>query len=243
MSLETEAKFVISDLLSFNQVKSLRSLAGFSLAPVKELSVRDDYLDTPGRSLLAAGWALRFRRKEGLILVTAKSTTGASGGLHEREELEIQLPSAVPAQDWPESALRSLVLSAQGRDPLGVLFEVHQERLIREVTRGGRRVAEMSLDMVKVLAGGKEKEYLELEVELGPDGSREELLSLASVLQKDLTLDPSPRSKFEEGLLLLDGKASTSRPVLSRRRKTPPPTGPRKTLVLAAPEGATAEAV
>lgn len=245
MSHETEAKFTVSDLASFDRLKSLPELAGFSLGPSEERSVLDHYLDTPRRAFVAAGWAVRLRWTGGYVLVTAKRMSAPSGALHEREELELTLTGAFPPSEWPEGRARDLVLSVKGDEELGLLFELRQERTVREVTCGGRVIAEMSLDHVSVSAGGGRKELRELEIELRPDGSREELLAMMAALQKDASLVPSPRSKFEEGLLLLDGGPVLPSAGVAPRRRTSRAPAPRARtwLVLEAPEGVTAEAV
>ncbi len=221
MSRETEAKFTVSDLVSFNRVKTLREVSGFTLSDGETVPVRDTYQDTPGRSLLAAGWALRFRERAGQLQVTAKSLTPPSGVIHEREELEIELDHASPPPQWPDSELQRMVVGIIGEDPLAPLFEVRQERFVRVLAQGSRVAAEMSLDQVRVIAGGRESEYLELEVELRPGGTREELLSILASLRRDLSLIPSPRSKFEEGLLLLDDGRARPRPRRPARTAAP----------------------
>lgn len=240
MSRETEAKFTVSDLVSFNQVKAMRELAGFTLSGGEEVAVTDVYQDTPGRALLAAGWALRWRQGGGRVLVTAKRLAPSLGPIHEREELELPLESIVIPPQWPDGELRSTVLALMGEEPLVTLFEVRQQRFVRDLALGGRNAAEMSLDQVRVLAGGREREYLELEIELSSDGTREELFSMLAALGRDLSLVPSARSKFEEGLLLLDGEARLTRGRRSARQKAAPPDW---VLQLEAPHGTAEEAV
>ncbi len=240
MSRETEAKFTVSDLVSFNQVKALRQLAGFMLTEGKEVAVTDVYQDTPGRALLAAGWALRFRKGGDQVLVTAKRLTPAVGPVHEREELEAPLESSVHPREWPDGELRTMVLALVGDEPLVPLFEVHQLRFTRNLALSGRIVSEMSLDQVKVLAGDRQREYLELEIELSPDGTRDELFSTLAALSRDMSLVPSGRSKFEEGLLLLDGTPHGPPARKSARQKT---ARPDWVLRLEAAPGKTEEAV
>jgi len=227
MSQETEAKFSVFDLVSFNQIKALRQLAGFTLTDGEEVAVQDVYQDTAGRSLLAAGWALRFRSLRGKVLVTAKRLAPSSGPVHDREELEIALESPVQPSEWPDGDLRRMVLALTGEGPLVALFEVHQQRFVRNLVRGERVGAELSLDRVRLLAGGQEREYLELEIELLPAGTRDELFSMLGALEKELSLVPSSRSKFEEGLLLLDGNVFLPENRRSPRLRRPPrPTAP-----------------
>jgi inorganic triphosphatase YgiF len=246
MSREIEAKFRVPDLVSFSRVKALRTLAGFTLMTGGSVAVKDVYQDTPARALLDAGWALRLRELSGRVLVTAKRLASASGVLHEREEIEITLESPAEPSQWPEGELRAVVLAVKRDEPLLTLFEVHQERFLRKVMQGDRDVAEMSLDQVKVLAEGREHEYLELEIELRPAGTREELLSMTAALEKELSLLPSARSKFEEGIILLDTAASRRkrrRPLRLRRSALPGDHPDERAINLEAPAGTTVEAV
>ena len=247
MSLETEAKFTVSDLVSFNQAKALRELAGFALTDGENVAVTDVYRDTSNRDLLAAGWALRVREKRGHLVATAKRLAKvAQGPIHERDELETALESPRQPFEWPESELRSMVLGVIGRAPLVELFEVRQVRFVRNLIQAEQIVAEMSLDSVHVLAGGREREYLELEIELRPAGSPDELLALVSALGKEMSLVPSARSKFEEGLLLLDGGELPTEPlrrVRARGLRRPRALAAEDELHLEAPSSVTEEDV
>ena len=247
MSMEVEAKFVVDDLVSFNRLKSLGELAGFTLTGGEDVSVHDGYWDTPGRALLAAGWALRFRAASGRLLVTAKSLTPATGPLHEREELEISVERFGQPRDWPDGELRRKILPLIGDEHLAPLFEVDQRRFVRVAARDGRGAVEISLDQVELLAGGRHGEYCELEVELLPGGTREDLASILAALEGTLSLVPASRSKFEEGLHLLDGGTGLPQPV---RRGAPrrtamrrPAPQPGRTRELEVPAGVSHEAV
>jgi CHAD domain-containing protein len=72
------------------------------------------------------------------------------------------------------------------------------------VTQGGRRVAELSLDAVRVTVGRQPVSYFELEVELKGDGSEADLAALAAELAGAWGLVPEPRAKFERALALVD---------------------------------------
>jgi CHAD domain-containing protein len=229
MSRETEAKFAVFDLVSYNQLKALRESGGFTLTEGQEFAVTDVYQDTVGRALMAAGWALRLRSQHGRLSATAKQIVPPSDSfsIHEREELEVGLESPGQPRDWPESDLRATVLGLIGLEPLIALFEVHQLRFVRNLVQADRLVSEMSLDRVRLVAGGREREYMELEVELRPAGTREELFSILAAMRREVSLVPSARSKFEEGVLLLDGGDAPARPAPAvRARRLQRPTAP-----------------
>ncbi len=84
--METEAKLLIPDGETRDRLSRCSAAAGFSLQPVRALTVRDTYLDTKERMLLAAGFACRFREESGRCIVTLKSTgggvaPGSAGGM------------------------------------------------------------------------------------------------------------------------------------------------------------------
>jgi CHAD domain-containing protein/DNA-directed RNA polymerase specialized sigma24 family protein len=84
------------------------------------------------------------------------------------------------------------------------LFSLRQRRRRAEVTQGGRRVAELSLDAVRVTVGRQPVSYFELEVELKGDGSEADLAALAAELAGAWGLVPEPRAKFERALAQVD---------------------------------------
>ncbi len=242
MSTEIEAKYSVPDLVTYTRLRAQRALAEFVLDDGQDQEVRDTYHDTPGRALLAAGVALRFRDLGGRLLVTMKSLTPVAGPVHEREEMEMALERFAQPAEWPDGELRTAVLAAAEGASLDPLFEVCQRRFVRHLTRDGRAVAEMSLDQVRLVAGQKEREYCECEVELLPQGTREDLAEVIRALEGEAALSPAPRSKFEEGLLLLDtAERETTAPKARARRA--PPGGAPSLLRLEAPAGTTEETV
>ena len=83
---------------------------------------------------------------------------------------------------WPESAARTLALELAKGAPLRPLFNLRQRRRRADVTQGSRRVAELSLDAVRVTVGRQPVSYFEVEVELKGDGSEADLAALAAEL-------------------------------------------------------------
>jgi inorganic triphosphatase YgiF len=241
VSREIEAKLAIADRAAFERVRALREVAGYEIAEGEEVQVHDRYWDTPERALMHAGWALRYRESGVRVILTLKSLKASPGPVHEREEREAELKRLSQPQEWPESELKRIVMSAIGDAELVSLFVVDQRRFIRSMTRGERIAAHMSLDRITVLAGGRKREYRELEIELQPCGTREDLSLVLAALQKEVALVPSPRSKFEEGLLLLEGGGG--RPVRHRAASSSSREIPAEVLVLEAPVGTTEEKV
>ena len=203
--MEIEAKFVVPDRQVDAQLGRLRSLAGYGLTPAGVAPVSDRYFDTLDRRFLAAGYACRLRQEGDALLLTLKGLGGVEGAVHRRDEREVSLPAWNPdPMAWPESAARTLALELAKGAPLRPLFSLRQRRRRAEVTQGGRRVAELSLDAVRVTVGRKPVSYFELEVELKGDGSEADLAALAAELAGAWGLVPEPRAKFERALAQVD---------------------------------------
>lgn len=207
--MEIEAKFAVRDPLTFNQLVEVDELAGLCLGKARVKLVHDRYLDTAQRAFLLAGYACRLRTVGDARIVTLKSFTAASGALHQREELEVELIPATPESAghlidlWPDSQATTLVRELSDGQPLGLLFELQQERHVRLATRRGSNslVAEVSLDVVRFNPGAAALTF-ELEAELLPGGRVADLEAVIAELNERWAVLPESTSKFERGLAL-----------------------------------------
>jgi len=206
--VEIEAKYAISDPAVFDTLVDLRAVGRYTLRPTGEREVVDHYLDTADRDLLKAGYACRLREQggDGQWLLTVKGLGKAEGAVHEREEYECDVPGGSAPPDWPECPAREIVLRLSHGRALGELFVLRQLRVHRAVEDGERAVGELSLDTVNADIAGHKTLTRELEIELEPSGTREDLEALYAELQP-YALAPAPQSKFERALALLDGHA------------------------------------
>ncbi|HWU38778.1 MAG TPA: CYTH domain-containing protein, partial [Candidatus Acidoferrum sp.] len=221
MPMEIEAKFSIPDPALFRRLKILKRLAGYALGTREVLRVQDTYLDTKDRSLMAAGMACRIRRQsDGKLLLTLKGTGTPTGAVHRRMELELPLPSELADSKrlfavgaWPEGPLRLRILQIVGRKRLIRLATIRQLRTIRPVTQDGHRLAAMSLDNVRVRAGGAQEQFSEVEIELTHHGGNEALERITACLEQEWGLVPDERSKLERAVALAEAnlKAAVSR--------------------------------
>ena len=207
--MEIEAKFTVLDLQTFKQLAEVDELAGLRLGKARVKLVHDCYLDTAQGGFLLAGYACRLRTVGETRIVTLKSFTSATGALHHREELEVQLTPATPwsagqrVDLWPASEATTLARELSDGQPLGLLFEFQQERRVRLATRPGedQAVAEVSLDLVRFGASAGVQAY-ELEAELLPGGLVADLEPMIAELIERWAVLPEPISKFERGLAL-----------------------------------------
>lgn len=207
--MEIEAKFTVLDLQTFKQLAEVDELAGLRLGKVRVKLVHDCYMDTAQRAFLLAGYTCRLRTVGEVRIVTLKSFATATGALHQRQELEVQLPEATPGSDgqhvdlWPDSEATSFARELSGGQPLGRLFELRQERHVRLATRLGedQAVAEVSIDLVHFGDDTTVPAY-ELEVELLPGGRVADLEPVTTELIERWAVLPESTSKFERGLAL-----------------------------------------
>jgi inorganic triphosphatase YgiF len=202
--MEIEAKFVLPDAEVLERLLAVDHLAEFALTGKQVKQVKDTYLDTPDRLILAAGFACRQREKDDSVLITLKGLGRAEDGIHRREEYEVLLPACAPLTKWPAGPVRDRVHELVGDAHLVPLFHIEQTRILRQVSQDERVVGELSLDDVLTTAQGKEQGFLELEVELALQGTEEDLKALVACLQDEWKLEPMVLSKFERGLAFLD---------------------------------------
>ncbi len=203
MTTEIEAKFIITDTQTRTALRGLRELANYALGRAQRKTMRDVYFDTPERTLLTAGYALRQRESGPGAQLTLKGLGGVQGEVHHREELEQDLSASLPPVEWPDGPVRERVQAlVDDLNRLQPLCEIRQVRTVRPVKAGRRTVALWSLDHVTMSAGPKRLRTWELEIELTPDGQEEDLQRLLEALHAQFSLQAEPRSKFERALAL-----------------------------------------
>ncbi len=207
--IEIEAKFIVPDEATWQRLLEIRELGGFRLKPGPAKQVSDSYRDTADRAICRGGYACRIRRQDDKQIATLKGLDGAEGAVHERAEYEVPLSGGSPRSGespaaWPASPARKLALALTQGEPLIELFSLSQRRHTRTVHAGGRLVAELSLDVVEMHIGDEAKTTFEVEVELAPDGTLDDLALMVADLRNIRQLQPQPRSKFEQGLAAMN---------------------------------------
>ena len=213
--MEIEAKFIVPDEATLQRLLEMRELGGFRLEPGPTKQVSDSYRDTTDRAMYREGYACRIRRKDDKKIATLKGLGMSEGAVHERAEHEVTLDGGSPQlgeapADWPAGLARKLALALSHGEPLVELFSLSQQRHTRTVhaavstSEGDRLVAELSLDVVEMHIGDEAKATFELEAELAPDGTLDDLALMVTDLRDKWQLQPQPRSKFEQGLAALN---------------------------------------
>ncbi len=204
--MEVEAKFALTDKTAVQKLKDVESIGSLTLSTARLIRLRDTYLDTSDRHLLASGYVCRKRRigRSSRLLLTAKEIQSTSTAIHARQEFEIILQKDSPISEWPDSPVRTLVLQMIGDRPLQTLFQLYQTRTTREVLKGDTPIAEWSVDEVRLHVGNRMIKFAELEIELKPAGTKEELEHLTALVQTTWNLAPATQSKFERALAWLE---------------------------------------
>lgn len=199
--IEVEVKFIVPDISILSGLPKKARLGSFDVTPLGSQRVVDHYLDTADKRLYLAGFACRVRIIKDRQILTLKSLTPATGHIHRRQEIEMEVASERP-QDWAEEKAKQLILDmAQGK-PLQTLFSLYQTRHKFQALLKGRPVIEFSLDEVSLHRPDR-VDYFELEAELTQVGSEADLKLFIDTLKSTWPLAVETRSKFERGLASL----------------------------------------
>lgn len=202
--MEIEAKFILPDVLVFQRLQAADRVNDFVLSAHQIQQVNDTYLDSEDGMIFASGYSCRLRETEAKVLITVKGVERAAGAIHRREEFEVSLPSYKPPKEWPTSPTRNLILQLIGDSPLIPLLDLQQTRVYRRMRKGKREIALLSLDNVQIVSGDRKQRYLGLEIELGPQGTSDDITSIVAHMQEEWGLEPEPRSKFERALAFMN---------------------------------------
>ncbi|MPZ22335.1 MAG: CHAD domain-containing protein [Dehalococcoidia bacterium] len=206
MAQEIERKLVAVDGAS-----PLEGDAGLSLPapylldePLRR-TIRDEYFDTTDWRIYRAGFALRLRREGRQSLLVLKGLDEGNDGRLVRTEISQVVPAPGTLKDLPPAGpAGSRIRLLAGTAPLRSLFRLRSERMTRNVTRvdGGSALAEIAIDRTVIHAPGKRHpiRFRELEIEMLPGGSPEDVDRLAESLIAGGDFLPVRVSKFQRGL-------------------------------------------
>lgn len=180
------------------------------------------YYDTPDSALRDHGLSFRVRRAGDMFVQTVKVARRPGAGLFDRAEWERLLDGDEPDLSVIDDAgLRDALRHADDWANLHPAFTVDVERMIWRID-GDDGEAEVVLDIGKVVAGGQERSFHELELEL-KDGSSHTLFRLARELAAMAPMRVGVLTKAERGYRLLadtDGRPAKAEPVALQRGAT-----------------------
>ena len=174
-------------------------LADPLLAGLKMTGKRLDnfYFDTPAFDLANAKISLRLRKDGKFWLQAIKSGRAASGGLHQRDELELFVASK--ALDWTMFAGTSLEAKlAPFRPAVAVQFRTRFNRQLCLLRGPTGAEIELAIDQGHILAGKAQEALCEVELEL-KSGPVDDLFAIALALSTRHPLVLDNRSKAQRG--------------------------------------------
>lgn len=159
------------------------------------------YYDTPQKSLLKNHLTLRIRQTGHGYEATVKDGGKSSGGLHERQEWNVEVETDCPdAGVFGGTRIGSLLTTTINGESLVPLFTTKISRS-KLLVHFGKSLVEIAVDQGSVVAGMEQTSLQEIELEL-KSGESYDLLQLGTVLAKQYPLRLEQRSKFVRGLLL-----------------------------------------
>jgi triphosphatase len=194
MGQEIELKLSIRP----SAVEAFRSHPLLSSLSSQSDTLENQYYDTPDHRLTCAGAALRLRFQGEQCVQTLKSRGSNVGGLHQRDEWEVERPDGrLNLAQLPDGALPAGISEQQ----LVPLFITRFNRHRWMVHHRGAEI-EVVLDEGRVATGTNHQSLSEVELEL-KSGELPALLSLAHDLTRTIAMVPSDISKAERGYRLL----------------------------------------
>lgn len=163
-------------------------------APMAVTTMQTTYYDTRQGALSARKWTLRRRLENGISICTLK-TPGQGQARGEWEVPCSHIADAIPALIARGAPGELAGLTSPG------LVQVCAARFTRRaatVHPEGATV-ELALDQGVLLGSGREKQLLELEIEL-KQGDAQALFTFGRELEQTYCLVPEPKSKFKRAL-------------------------------------------
>lgn len=209
--LEVEAKLSIVDLGKARALMRAPEIAGFRLRSLGIAKLRTIYLDTARFSLTKSGLAFRVRRDGRNWQATLKWSGQVRDGVHERQELNVDLdrPPKFPYAPTgsPLEPYLAAVLAGRGVSPiLETNIVRHRFELLRGEALSEVVVAELDIDQVALVhprSGDAVESYGELEIECRAGGTAADLTTVSEWLQRELGATAEVETKFGRGLARL----------------------------------------
>ena len=206
--MEIELKYLIPDKETIDMMwqEAVFKVYG-NVDSMSQIEMDAIYYDTEDRVLGSADTAFRVRKEGPIYVATLKWGGHQHEGLHEREELNIQL------HDDPAVVLPSLEIFAQhekgrqliglvGDKPLQALIETSFTRQIMRIDTGSA-ICEVALDTGSIITPAGDLEISELEIELFT-GDVSDIEKIGADLEKRFGLKTGVESKFGRGIQLIE---------------------------------------
>jgi inorganic triphosphatase YgiF len=206
--VELELKLLVEPA-DQRRIARLEPVRRLTAGPVRSQRLNNVYFDTPAFDLAAERVALRLRERPGrrgsTWVQTVKDAGRATGGLHEREELEWSVPG--PSVDLAlidASPLADRFRRPRIRDTLKPVFATDFRRSARVLRFEDGTTVELAMDVGEIRAGRRTAPIAEVELELIA-GDPARLFDLAAAIVAAVPARVGHASKAERGYRLAHG--------------------------------------
>jgi inorganic triphosphatase YgiF len=231
LPIELEAVFIIAcdnQAVIAQRIVELRAVAGFRFFPQADQRIRDEYFDTPDRTLAAGHFGLRVRECGGDRWVTLKAQPAIpESGPVERSELELpwqrrNLHRIVGQLNNYGISLPGRIRRFDGMAPTAVMCDLGLETVQRRTTErtvrhivssaanDGTVLAELAVDAVRYHFGNRDVRLYEVEIEATDSKDRDVLVTVGEELTARFhaALRPWGFSKLATGAAIAELDAS-----------------------------------
>ncbi len=205
--MEIEFKYLIPDENTIDELWQEAVFKKYGDVDSRQaLQMRAVYYDTPDGMLSSVDAAFRIRHEGPHVVATIKWGGRQTDGLHEREELNIQLSDSFddsrPTLDvFAESEKGRELIELVGDRPLIKRLETDFLRRIMRIDTGSA-ICEAALDVGKIVTSAGDLDIRELELELY-SGDINEIEHMGGEISKKFGLKPGVESKYGRGMELL----------------------------------------
>lgn len=189
MAKEIELKYSIPNIKTADEILSSSLIMSALAAPIREIKMGSVYYDTEEGKLLGAKISLRRRQENDEVVYTVKTPKFSDGALSARGEWQV-------SADNIENALVKLKHAGAPEK----LFELTQNSKLVPCAQVSflRKTAPLKTGAELCVDVGSfgEVPFAELELELLPNGSVEDLLDFGARCAEEFSLKPESLSKF-----------------------------------------------
>lgn len=207
--MEIELKLLVEPAHQ-RRIARLDLVRRLTAGPVRSQRLNNVYFDTPAFDLAAERIALRLRERHGrrgsTWVQTLKDAGHATGGLHERQELEWSVPGPhVDLALIDASPLADRLRRPRIRDALKPVFTTDFRRSARLLRFDDGTTVELALDTGEIRAGRRTAPIAEVELELVA-GDPARLFEAGAAIVEAVPARVGHASKAERGYRLARGE-------------------------------------
>ena len=210
---EIEIKFVTQEpVASLFQEKVVPAFKrhGFGVSDPISMRLSNDYYDTPDHKFEENKIGYRIRGCNGNFEQTLKTQKKVQGGLHERQEYNVDLATPTPDLGAFDKSIWSVSWNIEElQKSLERQFSTHFTRVAYDVTCN-QSVIEVVIDEGEAKTDKAQSPIHEIELEL-KQGDVNDLFVLAHVLNDHVDVRLSDVSKAQQGYQLLNGSPNSVR--------------------------------